>query len=154
MGTVKFVNSVIFKSIFFTLLITIFLTASLYAVDYYVDSGFGSDKNTGLSAGSAWQSLDKVNAVVFKPGDRILFRSGGTWSGQLWPKGSGSAGRPVVIDKYGEGGLPVFNGEGGIYGGENMSVTVKLFNQQYWELWNFYECHPRRRCKQTGADVF
>ena len=41
----------------------------------------------------AWASLSKVDATTFQPGDRILFRDGDSWTGQLWPKGSGSVER-------------------------------------------------------------
>ncbi|MDG0792986.1 hypothetical protein OMP38_20520 [Cohnella ginsengisoli] len=71
---------------------------------YYVDSVGGSDSNNGLSDGSAWQSLAKVNATTFQPGDKILFKAGSVWSGQLHPLGSGTSGAPIVIDKYGSGG--------------------------------------------------
>ncbi|MGO4371740.1 hypothetical protein AB4Z21_13295, partial [Paenibacillus sp. MCAF20] len=62
---------------------------------YYVDSVAGSDTNDGLSSSQPWQSLAKVNATTFSPGDRILMKSGSTWSGQLAPKGSGTSGNPI-----------------------------------------------------------
>ncbi|MFC3799328.1 family 16 glycoside hydrolase [Cohnella sp. GCM10012308] len=97
---------------------------------YYVDSVGGSDSNSGLSDSSAWQSLAKVNATTFQPGDVILFKAGSVWSGQLHPLGSGTSGAPIVIDKYGSGGRPIINGNGLIGG------TVYFYNQQYWEINN------------------
>jgi len=77
--------------------------------DYFVDATGGDDANAGTSRGAAWKSLAKVNATTFKPGDRILLKGGETWNDeQLWPKGSGSAAAPLVIDAYGDpaDGLP------------------------------------------------
>ncbi|MFD0670686.1 LamG-like jellyroll fold domain-containing protein [Cohnella sp. GCM10027633] len=97
---------------------------------YYVDAASGNDANAGTSANAAWQSLAKVNGTTFQPGDRILFKAGSSWTGQLWPKGSGTSTKPIVIDKYGTGAKPAFHGAG------QVQETVKLYNQQYWEINN------------------
>ena len=99
-------------------------------VTYYVDSAGGYDHNPGTSLGKPWRSLQKVNATVFAPGDTILFRSGSTWTGQLWPKGSGTEGQPIVIDKFGGEARPVINGAG------QAEDAVLLKNQEYWEVNN------------------
>jgi len=80
--------------------------------DYFVDSVSGADNNPGTSPRTAWKSLDKTNATTFHPGDRILLKSGSVWTGQLWPKGSGSADQPIIIDKYGGNAKPIINGAG------------------------------------------
>jgi hypothetical protein len=59
---------------------------------YYVDAAIGDDGATGRSPDSAWRTLDRVNATMFTPGDRLLFRAGASWHGQLWPKGPGTPG--------------------------------------------------------------
>lgn len=79
---------------------------------FYVDSEAGSDLNSGRSASQAWKSLQRVNLTVFQPGDKILFRSGGFWSGALWPKGEGTADMPITIGKYGGDAYPVIAGNG------------------------------------------
>jgi len=104
------------------------------ATTYFVDSVNGSDSERGTRMAAAWKSLDKVNQTTFRPGDRILFRSGGAWSGQLHPKGSGVAGDPIIIDKYGTGPLPLIAGEGTV--GLPGNATVYLYNQEYWEISN------------------
>jgi len=101
-----------------------------YAATYYVDADSGSNTNSGSSAESAWKTLEKVNSTTFRPGNRILFKSGSVWTGQLWPKGSGSAERPIFIDKYGGDALPVVNGAG------LAEDAVLLKNQEYWEIRN------------------
>ena len=97
---------------------------------YYVDSAAGNDSNPGTSPASAWKTLAKVNSTTFLPGDRILLRSGSVWRGQLWPKGSGREGQPIVLDTYGGGVRPMINGSG------LAEDAVLLKNQEYWEIQN------------------
>ncbi|MHC4572472.1 MAG: hypothetical protein ACYS0C_10415, partial [Planctomycetota bacterium] len=73
---------------------------------YYVDSKKGNDNNDGNSQEKAWKSLDRVNSVIFAPGDNILFKAGTNYKGQLKPQGSGKDGSPIVINKYGKGSKP------------------------------------------------
>lgn len=132
-------------------------------VTYYVDAQNGDDGNSGRSKAEAWKSFSNVNATRFWPGDRILLKAGCVWNEQLFPKGSGSPGSNIVIDRYGEGARPVINGMGTtpvstwgesyatipdvgteIYGGAeapgttNYTITgaVMLYNQEYWEIRN------------------
>ncbi len=96
---------------------------------YYV-SATGSDTNAGTSSDQPWRSLSKVNSTTFQPGDTILLRSGDAWTGQLWPKGSGTDGAPITIDSYGTGAKPSIAGAG------TVADAVRLFNQEYWEIRN------------------
>jgi hypothetical protein len=97
---------------------------------YYVDSAAGDDGNDGLHPNRAWRTLERVNEWEFRPGDRILFKSGGYWTGVLKPKGSGAAGNPIIVDRYGEGSKPIIDGAG------TRGGVVVLHNQEYWELNN------------------
>ncbi|MNO17907.1 F5/8 type C domain protein [compost metagenome] len=110
-------------------------TADAAGTTYYVDSASGNDSSGGTSAATAWKSLSKVNATTFQPGDQILFKSGGVWNGQLWPKGSGSAGLPIKISLYGGTVRPMING-GGTQRDYQSTGAVMLRNQQYWEISN------------------
>lgn len=105
-------------------------SANPNGIDYYVDATAGDDSKSGTSVEMAWKSLDKVNETVFQPGDRILFKADELWVGQLNPQGSGTAGNPIVIDQYGTGSKPRFEGRG------QVDATVLLHNQSYWELYN------------------
>lgn len=96
---------------------------------YYL-SAAGDDSASGRSAGEAWRSLGKVNATIFQPGDSILLRSGDNWTGQLWPKGSGTQGQAIVIDRFGVGPKPRIAGNG------TVKEAVRLHNQEYWEIRN------------------
>lgn len=110
------------------------VTASLMALigtTYYVDPN-GNDNNAGTSTTTAWKTLEKVNATTFGPGDRILFKSGGVWTGSLQPKGSGAPGGLIAIDKYDGDARPVINGGGP----SNDFSTVLLKDQSYWEINN------------------
>ena len=97
---------------------------------YFVDSLAGDDKNGGTTAASAWKSLSRVNAAMFSGGDRILFKSGGTWTGPLSPKGSGIEQHPIVMDKYGGEAKPIINAAG------TAEDAVLIKNQEYWEINN------------------
>ena len=82
---------------------------SVHGAVYYADSKDGDDSFDGLSAATAWRSLEKVNAAPLKPGDSMLFRRGSLWRGLLDSK-SGEPGRPVRYGAYGEGPKPLFLG--------------------------------------------
>jgi hypothetical protein len=109
---------------------------------YYVDSKDGDDTNSGTSVGKPWKTLDKVNSVVFQPGDKILFKADCSWTGILRPKGSGAEGKPIVIDMYGIGNKPIINGAGikvpeeKFLGSLKYSFTLLLDSQSYWEVNN------------------
>ncbi len=95
---------------------------------YYVDSESGDDGNDGRSQAKAWKSLERVNATRFAVRDKILFKRGSRFSGQLSPKGSGKKRAPIIIDAYGEGARPVIAAEG------RYPEALLLKNQEYWEV--------------------
>jgi hypothetical protein len=105
------------------------LASAASAGTYYVDCASGSDNATATSATAAWKSTAKVSATTFAPGDSILFRRGVRCAGSLWPKGSGQDGMPIRIGAYGDGPLPVLNAG-------QADASIKLFDQQYWEIEN------------------
>jgi hypothetical protein len=74
--------------------------------------------------------------VQFEAGDSILFRRGGTWTGNLKLQGSGKPGEPIVMAAYGTGLLPELDAKGMIAPGEKVSCTIRLFNQEFWEFKN------------------
>lgn len=127
------------------LLITIVLLTSIFIIPpqsvqatgttYYVDAVNGNDTNNGISTSAAWKTLTKVNSMTFGAGDKILFKAGGVWTGQLWPKGSGTSGNPIIIDMYGTGNKPTINGNGTTYPA-NISGAVMLYNTDYIEVNN------------------
>ncbi|MDF2923047.1 MAG: hypothetical protein K0R57_1961 [Paenibacillaceae bacterium] len=104
---------------------------SAYAANttYYVDDTNGLDTNSGTSTGAAWKTLGKVNSVTLQPGDKVLFKSGGIWTGTLSPKGSGTAASRITIDKYASGANPVVNGNGA-------AQAVLIKNMEYVTVQN------------------
>jgi hypothetical protein len=117
---------------------------------FYVDNITGNDNNIGTSRSKPWASLDKVNSILFKPGDRIFFKAGTVYAGQLRPKGSGREGEPIVIDMYGVGSKPRIDGKGAYLD------TVLLENVEYWEISNLEITNlgPTRQDWRTGVKVF
>lgn len=116
------------KNSLFILCIFIFFTSCTKV--YYVDSESGNDSNSGNSPSKAWASLQKINQTIFQPGDKILFKSGTNYYGQLEPKGSGSQEKPILINAYGSGKKPAIHGKG------EQLHTLLLHNVEYWEIRN------------------
>lgn len=121
---------------------------------YYIDAENGNDSNSGHSPKSAWQSLEKVNMTIFKPGDQIFFKADGSWNGQLEPQGIGTAESPIKINKYGEGKKPAIHGQG------KKIHTLLLHNVEFWEICNLEitntgeERGARRRGVIVSAENF
>lgn len=87
--------------------------APITGITYYVDSENGDDNNDGKSETGAFKTISKVNSIVLRPGDGVLFKAGGFFEGNLIPKGGGTPEKPVIIDQYGEGNKPSIIGKGG-----------------------------------------
>jgi len=99
-------------------------------VVYYVDSIDGNDVNTGTTPKTAWKSLERVNLMVFAPGDKLLFKAGTVYTGRLNPHGSGKKDSPIVVDVFDKGDKPRIDAEG------KFMEAVMLYNVEYWELNN------------------
>jgi hypothetical protein len=116
---------------------------------FYVDAENGSDSNSGQSVNQAWASLEKVNNTIFNPGEKILFKAGQSWTGQLELKGSGTKDLPIEANKYGEGAKPAIHGEGVAL------HTLLLNNVEYWEVRNLEITNEGQEIKaaRTGITV-
>ncbi|HPS54048.1 MAG TPA: ADP-ribosylglycohydrolase family protein [Sedimentisphaerales bacterium] len=112
------------------IILSILFSFSASAKTYYVDSVTGNDDNSGITIESAWKTIEKVNSLEFKPGDKILFKADSKYTGQLKPKGSGEKGNPIIIDMYGQGNKPLIEGQG------NVSPVLLIHNVQYFEVNN------------------
>jgi hypothetical protein len=122
---------------------------SLRASTYYVDASAGADSNSGTSERTSWKTLEKVNATEFHPGDRVRFRSGSVWMGQLAPKGSGTESSPVIFDRYGAGPLPRIDAHG------EFEDAVRLYNVQFIEIRNLdVTNHGAAPAVRRGVHVF
>ena len=118
---------------------------------YYIDSQMGSDRAEGRSEQRAWQTLANVNALTFEPGDKVLFKSGGSWVGPLQLKGAGTEGNPIQVGRYGEGKAPLIAGEG------NANAAVVLQNGSHWVVEDLEVTNTipngKRRNKINGVRV-
>ncbi|GAA0237510.1 right-handed parallel beta-helix repeat-containing protein [Cryptosporangium japonicum] len=93
---------------------------------YYV-SPTGSDQANGLSAGTAWRTLNRANQQTFRPGDQLLLAGGSRFIGplRLGVGDSGTAQDPLTVSSYGTGRATVA-GEGTeaivVYNAANVSI--------------------------------
>lgn len=122
---------------------------------YYIDSGAGSDDFDGLSAEKAWKSLEAVNRAVFVPGDRILFKAGTHYTGQLRPQGSGTPQAPICVDLYGWDKKERFTGLARIDAEGKHDAALVLSNVQGWEVNNLELTNtgPQQQPRRSGAIV-
>ena len=91
------------------LILILFIGLTSQATIYYV-SATGSDSANGLTEGTAWQTLTKVNVQTFVAGDQILFKKGDGWYGVLNINQSGSVGNVIKFSTYGTGSTPTITG--------------------------------------------
>jgi parallel beta-helix repeat protein len=87
------------------------LTFASQATTYFV-SAVGSNSNNGTSITTPWQTSAQVAAKMstFQPGDKILFRRGDIFQGNLIPTKSGTTLLPITFGAYGTGEAPVISG--------------------------------------------
>ena len=98
-------------------------TALLYKV-YYV-SPAGNDNNDGTSTATPWQTLIKVNAQIFAPGDQVLFEGGKTFTGTLSINSSGTNGNNIKFASYGTGKASIISGNNnGIFIYNNSFILI------------------------------
>lgn len=91
--------------LYITLCVIMLSTLRLQATEYFVNSATGNDTNSGISADQPFRSIERVNGLMLKPGDRILFAAGQTFPGELRLIGvPGLQQEPVVVDRYPAGG--------------------------------------------------
>jgi hypothetical protein len=81
---------------------------------YYVNAELGDDSNRGTSKPKASAPIDKANALDLDPGDRLLFKGGETFEGNLRldARDAGTAENPVLVSSYGEGRATIEAGKG------------------------------------------
>ncbi|HTP06791.1 MAG TPA: hypothetical protein VMP08_00970 [Anaerolineae bacterium] len=67
---------------------------------YYVSTS-GNDANNGLSTGTPFKTIAKVNSLNLQQGDQVLFKCGDVWRGEmLMITKSGAAGNPITFGSY------------------------------------------------------
>ncbi len=138
----------------YRLLIILSLSSTFFACQnntegrtFYVDSLTGNDNNNGLSPKKAWASLEIVNQQKFLPGDKLLFKSGTSYTGTMELHGSGSKNNIIQVSNYGTGEKPI------IQGGGQKQYTVLLKNIEYYQLSNLEITNTgdKREAGRTGV---
>ena len=135
---------------------------------YYIDAVNGNDNNDGKTPQTAWKSLTKLNSIKINAGNKLLFRTGQTWEGELIIKKSGTADNPIEIGAYGDGSKPIIKAYGLYRVGMTNEETWHRYKDSYVgkdakddvkdpdNTWYFYsqalEAHPRR-VKINGEEV-
>ena len=107
------------------------------ATSYYV-STTGSDTNNGLSENTPFLTITKVNSLTLIAGDKVLFKRGDTFVGQLIISHSGTNGSPIIYDSYGTGALPILSGSNGSNGVADPLSTIDILDQEYLEFHNLH----------------
>ena len=102
---------------------------------YYFSSSTGNDSNLGNEA-NPFQTISKLNGLVLVTGDKILFKKGDTFIGQIVVSYSGTEGFPIVYDSYGAGDLPILTASNGNNGIPDPLSTIKILGKQYLEFRN------------------
>ena len=124
------------------------LAAGAAGRTFYLDGEAGNDSAPGSSEQQAWRSINKLNSVTFQPGDRIYFKCGSSFPGQLKPQGSGNASQPIVVDNYGSGDLPHIHAYG------KAQCSVYLHNIEYWTLRNLQVSNKGTQDQGNRAGVY
>lgn len=118
--------------------------ASTTGVTYYV-SPTGNNNYAGTSPTKPWKTIAKVNAKAFGPGDRILFKAGSVFTGNLsfnaLDKGSPSA--PIVVGSYGTGRATISAGAG---------TAISLYNTSGFEIRSLHVVGSGRTVN-TGSGI-
>jgi hypothetical protein len=87
------------------------LNFAVNASNYYVSSSTGNDSNPGTSEDLAWKSLDRINNFYkLYPGDKVLFKRGDEWTGNLRINTSGTVENPITFGAFGTGENPKIYG--------------------------------------------
>jgi len=82
------------------------------AADYFVRAK-GNDQASGRSKAAAWRTIERVNQATLRPGDRVRFEGGKSFTGRLrlTAEDAGTARSPVVIGSYGRGRATILAGQ-------------------------------------------
>lgn len=98
-----------------------------FANAYYI-SNEGNDANSGTNENESWQTIAKINAAVYLPGDSILFKGGESFTGgiRLINNGKGTPGYPLTFASYGVGKATISSVlEEGMYIEDAGNIVIK-----------------------------
>src|SRR5581483_11036153 len=94
----------------------VLLSPSAVGRDYFV-SDRGNDGNAGTRS-MPWRTVGKASLTPLEPGDRVLFRGGRTFRGNLFVRARRESGiQPIVIGTY-------ENGRAIIHAGDSTAISI------------------------------
>jgi len=94
------------RSLLFLCSLILSLSFPVYSADYYVSSSKGKDTNAGTKK-SPWKTIARINQEVFANGDKILFKRGNVFRGEIK---SYKVQPGLSFGAYGTGENPVISG--------------------------------------------
>ena len=100
----KFLSVLLCMAIAFSIPVTAFSTSGTV---YYIDSANGDDTASGTAPSDAWKTTANIESLQLNPGDKVLFKRGGTYECTLEITCSGTDKSPIVFSSYGEGEKPL-----------------------------------------------
>lgn len=100
----KFLSVLLCVAIAFSIPVTAF---SASGTVYYIDSANGDDTASGTAPSDAWKTAANIESFQLNPGDKVLFKRGGTYECTLEITCSGTEESPIVFSSYGEGEKPL-----------------------------------------------
>lgn len=113
------------------LLSVLTLPLTAHAATYYIDCA-GSDTNPGTSISTPWADTKPIQGKNFlQPSDNVEIKSGCVWSGanaHVIIDSAGTAANPIIIEAYGGGADPVFDG--------SVDPAVDVPNWTGWTLFD------------------
>jgi hypothetical protein len=98
------------RRIVFIILLTFLLQVTCALSKEYYIANKGNDNANGLSPEKSIRTIQKLNELTLRPGDKVFFRSGDYFTGTIRIESSGRDGKPIVFSSYGEGDKPVISG--------------------------------------------
>ncbi len=117
-----------------------FETATTESHTYYL-SNDGDDTNDGRSESSPWRTIGKINEALandtnggwIAPGDKVLFRRGDTFYGNLYVNRSGNEEAPIELSSYGDENddFPIISGSGGTITGGDYFQAISMVNSSH-----------------------
>ncbi|MBB6460426.1 Ig-like domain-containing protein [Flammeovirga kamogawensis] len=156
----KGVNTITIKSpLSETLLLDKFVISEVQEeviLDTYYVSADGNDLNIGTKD-SPWKTLARASQAALplneggtlKAGDKLLFRRGDTFLGNLVIKCVGTEEKPIEISSYGEGELPIISGSGAIEGGDYFEA-IKYINVSHVIMSNIWIKNDRKNSDRSS----
>lgn len=102
------------------------------ATNYYVKNG-GSDVANGLTDGTAWATISKVNSTAIS-GDSVFFNRGSSWNEKLIPASSN-----IYYGAYGSGEKPLITGFVSVSGfSDSSNIKTKVLTSSAPKLNSVY----------------